>query len=77
MPDPIRVDFKERQKQKAAQAKAALKQSAQPKPQMRTVNTARGPVGEKAVNWRALPKFLLVVGGFMLVMFLIGRLIPR
>ena len=53
MPDPIKVDFRK---------KRPAKPVAKPAP--------RGPpaqMGQKAVNWRALPRFLL----FMLAMVLL------
>jgi hypothetical protein len=52
MPEPIKVDFRKKRRP----AKAALKLPARPARQGRPTH-----VGERAVNWRALPKFLLFV----------------
>jgi hypothetical protein len=54
MPDPIKVDFRRRRRP----AKAASAPARKPYP---------GQTAQKAVNWRALPRFLL----FMLALALL------
>ena len=51
MPDPIKVDFRKKRR--------PAKPAAPPAPRGQSAHT-----GQKAVNWRALPRFLL----FMLAM---------
>lgn len=54
MPEPIKVDFR--------------KKRPAPKPNKPAPHAYRpGGSGEKAVNWRALPKFLLFVLAMMLL----------
>lgn len=72
MPDPIEVDFKQRHRDKAkaeqARAKAARKAA--------EAHRAAMP-SDKAINWRAVPRFLMVAVPIMLALAALQWLVGR